>query len=93
MVCIRIIIGLVRFATEKYKRGLNSLGKKFAHLTNYSVNKHSGSYMENNHDSITIDQLKPSNISKWDFPMLKMKYEELNVHFDKIWDGIKDIII
>lgn len=31
--------GLTRFATEKYSTNMNSLKKRFVHLTNYSVNK------------------------------------------------------
>ena len=48
-------IGLVRFATEKYTANLNLLNKQFIHLTNYSVNKYSDKYVENNmDDSVTI---------------------------------------
>ena len=31
--------GLVRFATERYSTRVDSLKKRFVHLTNYSVNK------------------------------------------------------
>ena len=41
-------IGLARFATEKYTACTRSLNKKFVHLTNYSVNRFSEKYVENN---------------------------------------------
>lgn len=46
--------GLVRFATEKYSTNLQSLKKRFVHLTNYSVNKKADGYVkntDNNHDT------------------------------------------
>lgn len=47
-----IFIGLARFATEKYSLNSASLAKRFVHLTNYSVNKFSENYVENNFDEI-----------------------------------------
>ncbi len=38
----------MRFATEKYTSCLESINKRFVHLTNYSVNKYSENYVENN---------------------------------------------
>jgi hypothetical protein len=39
--------GLVRFATEKYTNNIQSLKKRFVHLTNYSVNKKAEGYVKN----------------------------------------------
>lgn len=39
--------GLVRFATEKYSTNMQSLKKRFVHLTNYSVNKKAEGYIKN----------------------------------------------
>ncbi len=39
--------GLVRFATEKYTTNVQSLKKRFIHLTNYSVNKKAEGYVKN----------------------------------------------
>eukprot|EP00826_Nyctotherus_ovalis_P021080 TRINITY_DN16737_c0_g1_i5.p1 TRINITY_DN16737_c0_g1~~TRINITY_DN16737_c0_g1_i5.p1 ORF type:complete len:296 (+),score=67.59 TRINITY_DN16737_c0_g1_i5:73-960(+) len=86
-------VGLVRFATEKYKRDLQSLNRKCVHLTNYSVNKFSENYIENNLDFITLDQLVPNNVSKWNFKMLHQKYTSLNLSPEKIFAKIKDVII
>ena len=38
--------GLVRFATQKYKSGVDK-GAKYTHLTNYSLNKNSANFKEN----------------------------------------------
>lgn len=38
--------GLVRFATEKYSTKSMDLRSRRAHLTNYSVNKHSEKYVK-----------------------------------------------
>jgi len=84
---------LVRFATEKYKKDLHSLNKRCIHLTNYSVNKYSENYIENNLDFISLDQLVPNNASKWNLRMLQQKYTTLNLSFEKIFKKIKDIII
>eukprot|EP01022_Parablepharisma_sp_SALTPOND_P033621 TRINITY_DN89175_c0_g1_i1.p4 TRINITY_DN89175_c0_g1~~TRINITY_DN89175_c0_g1_i1.p4 ORF type:complete len:223 (+),score=30.54 TRINITY_DN89175_c0_g1_i1:1614-2282(+) len=37
--------------------------------------------------------LVPGNVSKWDFRMLREKYSQLNISFDSIFSGIKDIVI
>lgn len=39
--------GLVRLATQPYATGKGTLGKRFVHLTNYSVNKKSSIYVKN----------------------------------------------
>ncbi len=35
----------------------------------------------------------PESVSKWDFNMLRTKYEQLGISFDAIFASIKDIII
>jgi tubulin polyglutamylase TTLL4 len=39
--------GLARFATEKYSTSTKELSKRYVHLTNWSVNKHSQNYQIN----------------------------------------------
>ncbi len=39
--------GLTRFATEKYSQSKQSIKRRFIHLTNYSVNKHSSTFVSN----------------------------------------------
>jgi len=52
MVILRLSKGLVRFATKKYTNGLQYLNQQYVHLTNYSINKYSGNYNENNLESL-----------------------------------------
>lgn len=40
--------GLVRFATEKYSYDNKQVGKKFMHLTNFSINKRNPKFIKNN---------------------------------------------
>ena len=51
--------GLVRFSTQKYSLSQNSLGNKFMHLTNTSINKQS--------PSLDADKGKIGVGSKWTF--------------------------
>jgi tubulin polyglutamylase TTLL4 len=44
--------GLVRFATEKYTT--KQLGRKFIHLTNYSINRKAERYKPNNNEVGTL---------------------------------------
>jgi tubulin polyglutamylase TTLL4 len=39
--------GLTRFATHKYSTNLKEVKKRFVHLTNFSVNKHSKHFITN----------------------------------------------
>lgn len=50
--------GLVRFATEKYSKDAKTLGKKFVHLTNFSINKRSTNFVKN------ADQAKKTDKGK-----------------------------
>jgi tubulin polyglutamylase TTLL4 len=50
--------GLVRFATEKYSKDTKTLGKKFVHLTNFSINKRSTNFVKN------ADQAKKTDKGK-----------------------------
>lgn len=43
--------GLIRFASEKYSTNIEDLNNQFMHLTNYSINKKSETYKQNNDES------------------------------------------
>lgn len=40
--------GLVRFATSKYSKDPKTLGNKYSHLTNFSINKKAPGFKQNN---------------------------------------------
>lgn len=76
--------GLVRFATSLFSKKKGNLSNIFAHVTNFSINKNSPSYQDCDDDG---------KGSKWSFEKLKLKYEELGISFDYIFNQIKDIAI
>jgi len=89
--------GLTRFATEKYSTNINSLKKRFVHLTNYSVNKRNiEGYVKNNdkakEDSMIEDDDTP-NSSKWNLLQLKTQFEKMGLDFKATKNRIKDVII
>lgn len=57
--------GLVRFATCKFTTKLKEVKKRFIHLTNFSVNKHSKTYVKSQEDG---------KGSKWSLATLKEYY-------------------
>nr|XP_039267179.1 tubulin polyglutamylase TTLL4-like [Styela clava] len=78
--------GLVRFATAKYSSSTKHLPNRYMHLTNYSINKHSGDFQQN--DDVNICQGH-----KWSLKALwKFLQTEKGINTDKIWQQMKDIV-
>lgn len=46
-----IILSLFRFASNKYSNDSSSVGDVYMHLTNYSINKNSATYSQNEDSS------------------------------------------
>ncbi|XP_062390965.1 tubulin polyglutamylase TTLL4 isoform X2 [Sardina pilchardus] len=78
--------GLVRFASCKYSSSMKSLGNKFMHLTNYSVNKKNSEYQSNSDD-------KACQGHKWALKALWQYLGTKGVNTTVIWEKIKDIVI
>ncbi|XP_069083243.1 tubulin monoglutamylase TTLL4 isoform X2 [Pleurodeles waltl] len=78
--------GLVRFASCKYSSSMKSLGNKFMHLTNYSVNKKNSEYKSNADETACQGH-------KWALRALWSYLNEKGISSDKIWEKIKDIVI
>lgn len=74
--------GLVRFATKPYSK--KHIKDKFAHLTNYSINKHS--------EDFKVSEEGDSG-SKWTITALKKYFQQSNIDDSKLWSRIHDIII
>ncbi|KAI5717029.1 hypothetical protein M8J76_016314 [Diaphorina citri] len=75
--------GIVRFATVKYKRPKQgNLSNKYMHLTNYSVNKHSISFI---HDEEVGSKRKISTINQW--------FSCMGYDTDLVWSRIDDVIV
>jgi tubulin polyglutamylase TTLL5 len=77
--------GLVRFATEKYSN--TNQDNKFAHLTNYSINKYSENYVDNR--SAKEDFIG----SKRSLSYFRSMLQERNISDTYIFDKINDIVI
>ncbi|KAM4697552.1 tubulin monoglutamylase TTLL4 [Rhinophrynus dorsalis] len=78
--------GLVRFASCKYSPSMKSLGNKFMHLTNYSVNKNNADYKPN------PDQAACQG-HKWALKALWNYLNQQGLNSDRIWERIKDMVI
>ncbi|XP_068429016.1 tubulin monoglutamylase TTLL4 [Clinocottus analis] len=78
--------GLVRFASCKYSSSMKTLGNKFMHLTNYSVNKKNSEYQTNSDD-------KACQGHKWTLKSLWQFLGSKGVNTALIWEKIKDIVI
>ena len=72
--------GLIRFASEKYS---NTFENRYAHLTNYSLNKKNDWAPEPDED----------NDLKWTLTHLSKKMKEIGIDTGPIWSKIYDIII
>jgi tubulin polyglutamylase TTLL5 len=74
--------GLARFATSAYST--SEISNRFAHLTNYSVNKQNPDFYSTAEDG---------KGHKWTLTALKKYFSEKNLNFSLIWQKIKDIVI
>ena len=80
--------GLVRFATERYKAGTAHHKKKFAHITNYSINKKRDKFVEN------VDENSASSGSKWSLKAFRRYLrEKRGIDDGKVWASIKDTVV
>ncbi|XP_078083968.1 tubulin monoglutamylase TTLL4 isoform X2 [Mustelus asterias] len=78
--------GLVRFASCKYSSSMKSLGNKFMHLTNYSVNKLNAEYKPNSDGKLCQGH-------KWSLKALWAYLNQKGVKTDMLWEQMKDVIV
>jgi len=78
--------GLVRFATCKYSSASKHINNRYMHLTNYSINKKSGQFEQN-------EDINECQGHKWSISALWRHLSEKNINVTKIWNEIKDIIV
>ena len=72
--------GMVRFATMPYSESADSLGNTFMHLTNYSLNKMSAEYSDE--QKWTLDEL-------W----LHLRENRPSINIDDVWSSLEDVIV
>ena len=78
--------GLARFASEEY-RSKNAKSNKFIHLTNYSINKKSKDFVQN-------DNLENDDYGfKWSLSAFCKHLEQIEIDMNLFWSRIYDIII
>ncbi|XP_059823611.1 tubulin polyglutamylase TTLL4 isoform X3 [Hypanus sabinus] len=78
--------GLVRFASCKYSSSMKTLGNKFMHLTNYSVNKLNAEYKPNCSEKLCQGH-------KWSLKALWVYLTQKGVKIEKLQEQLKDVII
>ncbi len=79
--------GLARFATHEYQTSNEDKSDKFMHLTNYSINKKSSSF-------IHCDNLEQDDSgSKWSLSAFCSHLESINIDMDLFWSRIYDVIL
>ena len=81
--------GLARFASEPYHHPGTTKESKYAHLTNYSINKRNEKFVQNLLGSYE-DETKTH---KWSFSTLSKHLESLGVDLYLLWLRIYDFII
>jgi len=78
--------GLTRFATEDYTTDPEAISNNFIHLTNFSINKESGNFVNNSNPE------EPEG-SKWTLTSLWKYFRAVGVDPEPIWKKIEDIVI
>ncbi|KAL1122063.1 hypothetical protein AAG570_003469 [Ranatra chinensis] len=77
--------GLVRFASVKYSDDMNTLADRYMHLTNYSINKFSTQYTQN-------EDAEACQGHKWTVKTL-WSYLEGSVNVDALWESLTELVI
>jgi len=78
--------GLVRFASNKYSNDSSSVGDVYMHLTNYSINKNSSTYAQN-------DDADSCQGHKWTLKSLWRHFDAQGIDHTVVWDKIKDLMV
>lgn len=79
--------GLVRFASVKYSSDLTTLCDRYMHLTNYSINRLSSQYTQNE-DADACQGHKWTLKSLWTY-----MEKERNVDVKKLWESLEDLVV
>ena len=78
--------GLARFASDEYTHE-NIKSNKYAHLTNYSINKKSEKFVQNQNAESSEEG------HKWSLSALSKQFEQMGIDNDLLWARIYDLII
>jgi len=78
--------GLVRFASNKYSNDSKCVDDVYMHLTNYSINKNSATYTQN-------DDSESCQGHKWTLKSLWRHFDAEGIDHTVVWDKVKDLMI
>ncbi|XP_037904055.1 tubulin polyglutamylase TTLL4-like isoform X2 [Hermetia illucens] len=78
--------GLVRFASVKYSERADSLNDRYMHLTNYSINKLSSTYSQN-------EDVNACEGHKWTIQSLWSYLKSRRIDTIKLWDVLRNLIL
>ncbi|CAH8518270.1 unnamed protein product [Schistosoma mattheei] len=78
--------GLVRFASQKYSNAIRSLGNRYIHLTNYSINRLNSEYISNTNEFATKGH-------KWSLRAFWTYLKAKGISPAPIWSNIKDVVV
>eukprot|EP00743_Colponemidia_sp_Colp-15_P008256 GILK01008960.1.p1 GENE.GILK01008960.1~~GILK01008960.1.p1 ORF type:complete len:1151 (-),score=218.57 GILK01008960.1:197-3385(-) len=79
--------GFARIATVQYNQRPDNIDNRFMHLTNYSVNKHSADFVQN--EDAAVDDLG----NKWSLAALRRWLQEEGVDDVQVFEQIQDVVI
>ncbi|CAI6358011.1 unnamed protein product [Macrosiphum euphorbiae] len=79
--------GLVRFASVKYSSDLTTISDRYMHLTNYSINRLSSQYTENE-DADACQGHKWTLRSLWTY-----MEKERKIDVKKLWKSLEDLVV
>ncbi|CAH8496689.1 unnamed protein product [Schistosoma turkestanicum] len=78
--------GLVRFASQKYSNAIRSLGNRYIHLTNYSINRLNSEYISNTNEFAAKGH-------KWSLQAFWTYLKTKGISPAPIWSNIKDVVV
>ncbi|XP_053672131.1 tubulin monoglutamylase TTLL4-like [Anopheles nili] len=78
--------GLARFASVKYSEKSETLSDRYMHLTNYSINKLSTNYSQN-------EDADACQGHKWTIKSLWSYFAEQGINVDRLWSALRNLVL
>ncbi|XP_031617116.1 tubulin polyglutamylase TTLL4-like isoform X2 [Contarinia nasturtii] len=78
--------GLARFASVKYSNDIDTLGDRYMHLTNYSINKLSSNYAKN-------EDAESCSGHKWTLKTLWKYFSAQGINTDGLWAALRNLVL
>uniref|UniRef100_A0A182WH41 Tubulin polyglutamylase TTLL4 n=1 Tax=Anopheles minimus TaxID=112268 RepID=A0A182WH41_9DIPT len=78
--------GLARFASVKYSDKSETLNDRYMHLTNYSINKLSNNYSQN-------EDADACQGHKWTIKSLWSYFADQGINVDRLWSALRNLVL